>query len=146
MVRFELQVDRPVDEVFDYMADFRNENEWNTVARDIVQVTDGPVGVGARFRGEYDRMGTMEYEIREYDTPGHLGVQGTAKMFSWYSTFDFKPSDGGTLVMATIDPKPRGVLKVVKPLMEGIMKSQMSKGMGGFKSSLEHRNEVAATA
>ena len=70
---------KPIDEAFDYFADFRNENEWNVVAHDIRLLNDGPIGVGSRFQGEYDRMGTM-------------------------------------------DPQPKGAMRLLKPLMGVIVK------------------------
>ena len=139
MVRIELEVDRPVAEVFDYMADFSNENEWNSVAHDVGQLNPGPVGVGARFKGEYDRMGNVEYEIKEYARPDHLGCEGRAKMLTWDSTFDFSGREGGTRLVGTIDPHPKGVLRLAKPLMEMVMRAQMQKGMGNVKATLERR-------
>ncbi|MDQ6948188.1 MAG: SRPBCC family protein [Actinomycetota bacterium] len=142
MVRIELEVDRPVAEVFDYLADFRNETDWNSVAHDVAQLNAGPVAVGARFRGEYDRMGSMEYEIQEYARPNHLRGKGKAKMLTWYSTFDFSGHEGGTRLVATIDPHPKGALWLAKPLMGLVMKGQMQKGMRNVKATLERRPGV----
>jgi len=139
MVRIELEVDRPVAEVFDYMADFSNENEWNSVAHDVAQPNPGPVAVWARFKGEYDRIGSVEYEIKEYARPDHLGGEGKAKILTWDSTFDFSGREGGTRLVGTIDPHPQGVLRLAKPLIEMMMKGQMQKGMGNVKATLERR-------
>jgi hypothetical protein len=139
MVRIELEVDRPVAEVFDYMANFSNENEWNSVAHNVAQLNPGPLAAGSRFKGDYDRMGTVEYLIKEYARPDHLEGEGRAKMLTWDSTFDFSARHGGTSLVATIDPHPRGVLRLAKPLMERVMKGQMQKGMANVKATLEQR-------
>jgi len=139
MVRIELEVDRPVAEVFDYLADFSNENEWNSVAHAVAPTNPGPLAVGARFKGDYDRMGSMEYEIKEYSRPDRLGGEGRAKMLTWYATFDFSGRDGGTRLVGTLDPHPKGVLRLAKPLMEMMMKGQMQKGMANVKATLERR-------
>ncbi len=139
MVRIEVEVDRPVAEVFDYMADFRNENEWNSVAHDVAQLNPGPLAVGSRFKGDYDRMGSVEYVIKEYARPDHLGGEGKAKMLTWYATFDLSGRKGGTRLVGTIDPHPKGVLRLAKPLMERVMKGQMQKGMANVKATLEQR-------
>jgi hypothetical protein len=81
MVVVRLRVDLPVETVFDYFLDFRNENQWNVVAHDIVLLTDLPIAVGSRFSGQYDRMGQMEYEIQEFDRPRFASVTGNAKLF-----------------------------------------------------------------
>jgi hypothetical protein len=137
MIRVQLEVDRPVSDTFDYFADFRNENEWNTVAHDIRMLTAPPVGAGSRFRGEYDRMGTMEYEITEFDRPRHLRCHGTSKTFRWVSTFDFTGNGDGTRIECATDMQPGGLLRLLVPLMQGIIKRQMIKGMGGLKQKLE---------
>jgi Polyketide cyclase / dehydrase and lipid transport len=146
VIRVQLEVDRPVSDTFDYFADFRNENEWNTVAHDIRMLTDAPVGTGSRFRGEYDRMGTMEYEIIEFVRPRHLRVHGTSKTFRWVSTFDFTSTGDGTRIDGATDMKPGGLLRLLVPLMQGIIKRQMIKGMGGLKQQLEAGRPVDRVA
>ncbi len=139
MVRIELEVDRPAAEVFDYMADFSNENEWNSVAHDVAHLNPGPPAVGSRFKGDFDRIGSVEYEIKEYARPDHLSGEGKAKMVTWDETFDFSGLEGGTRLVGTIDPHPRGVLRLAKPLMVMVMKGQMRKGMANVKATLERR-------
>lgn len=139
MVRFELEVDRPVAEVFDYMADFSNENEWNSVAHDVAQLNPDPLAVGSRFKGDFDRIGSVEYEIKEYARPDHLSGEGRAKMVTWDEAFDFSERNGRTRLLGTLDPHPKGVLRLAKPLMERVMKGQMQKGMANVKATLEQR-------
>jgi len=146
MVRIDVELDVPVQEAFDYFADFRNENEWNVVAHDVVMTTDIPVGAGSCFKGEYDRMGTLAYEILEYDRPRHLRVRGTSKSFDFVSTFDFSGSGGSTLMRGTMDPHPKGVMKVLTPLMGGVIKRQTTKGMASLRKVLESKPRPAAGA
>ncbi len=139
MIQAQLDLSRPIGEVFDYVADFRNENEWNVVAHDVRMLTEPPIGKGSRFLGEYDRVGTLEYEILEYDRPRHLLVRATSKWFDSVSTFDLAARDQVSHVIFAIDPKPKGFLKLLAPLMTGMVKGQMEKNMGSLKRSLEAR-------
>ena len=52
-IEAELEVARPVEEVFDYLADITNEAKWNPWANWVTKTGDGPVGPGAVFRGSY---------------------------------------------------------------------------------------------
>ena len=113
----ELHVSRPVNEVFDYFLDFRNENEWNVVARDVKILTTGPIGVGSRFRGQYQGMGTLEYEILEYDRPRRACVRGTSNPFDFVSTFELAPKPAGTNMTGTMDPRPKGFVRLVAPVI-----------------------------
>jgi uncharacterized protein YndB with AHSA1/START domain len=137
MVAVTLTVDMPISGVFDYFTDFRNENEWNVVAHDVVKVTDGEVGVGSTFRGVYDRMGPMRYTVREYEPTHFASVDGEARLFAWHSTFTFTEQPVGTRVVCTMDPRPKGPLRLVKPLMSGMIEKQMHRGLASLKETLE---------
>jgi hypothetical protein len=128
--------------VFDYFLDFRNENQWNVVAHNIVLLTDPPIRAGSRFSGQYDRMGPMEYEIQEFDRPRFASVRGQAKLFRWLSTFSFTEDNGSTTIECTMDPNPKGLLKVVKPLMAKMVQQQMERGLASLKTTLETKAAV----
>jgi uncharacterized protein YndB with AHSA1/START domain len=136
MITVSVTADQPVDTVFDYFTDFRNENEWNVVAHDVKQVTPGPVGVGTRFVGDYDRMGRMEYEITEYDRPTWAAVRGASRRFAWDSTFTFVDEGGTTRVVCTMDPHPPLLLRPLKPLMAGMVRKQMERGLASLTTTL----------
>ncbi|HEX5383825.1 MAG TPA: SRPBCC family protein [Propionibacteriaceae bacterium] len=46
----EILIKRQVEQVFDYVADQRNEPIYNPRMLHSEKITDGPVGVGTRFR------------------------------------------------------------------------------------------------
>ena len=142
MVSVSLDVDMPIDRVFDYFIDFRNENDWNVVAHDVVKVGESAIGVGSTFRGIYDRMGAMQYTIQEFDPPRFASVQGEARMFRWFSTFTFTEASGGTHVECTMDPHPKGILRIFRPLMSGMIEKQMNRGLGSLKATLEPRPQT----
>ena len=139
MIRTQVDLRRPIEAVFDYFADFRNENEWNAVARDARLLTEPPIAAGSRFSIVYTRVGTMEYEISAFDRPRHLAVRATSKAFNSMSTFDFSARRGFTHVEIAIHPKPKGVLKVFAPLIAGMARGQLEKGMASLKRTLEAR-------
>lgn len=64
--RGEATISRPVEEVFDYLGDARNEPSWLPGA---TSVAGGAVGVGSRFVGRYRRAGRVELEPVEFERP-----------------------------------------------------------------------------
>lgn len=136
-VAIDVAVARPVDEVYEYFSDFRNENEWNVVSRNTRLLSDGPIGVGSRFCGDYERMGNMEYEILEYDHPRRLKVRGRSNNMDWISTFEFEPNGPGTIMRGTMAMRPKGLMRIVAPLMGGMVRAQTQKGMASFKATME---------
>jgi hypothetical protein len=51
-VEGEIIIHRPVEEVFDFVADERNEPRYNPRMLDVQLICDAPIGVGTRFRAE----------------------------------------------------------------------------------------------
>ena len=69
----EIVIGRPVDVVFDYVADQRNEPQYNPQMVRAEKITAGPVGKGTRFRSAVTSMGRtaeMLIECTGYDTAG----------------------------------------------------------------------------
>jgi uncharacterized protein YndB with AHSA1/START domain len=77
MVRIEgeIVIDRPVEEVFDFVADERNEPRYNPRMVRAEQITPEPIGVGTRFEAEIRSMGRpagMTIENTGYERPRRL--------------------------------------------------------------------------
>ena len=78
MVRIEgeIAINRPVDEVFDFVADERNEPRYNPRILRVEKRTPGPIGLGTQFRAESASMGRtvgIAIEYTAYQRPRRLG-------------------------------------------------------------------------
>ncbi len=83
MVRIEGEIltGRPVEEVFDFVADSRNEPQYNPAMAGVELLTPLPIGLGTRFRARMGRAGTqMLVELTEFDRPHRLGSRTTSSM------------------------------------------------------------------
>ena len=69
-------IEQPVADVFDFVADARNEPVYNRQMLAVQMLTPGPVGVGSRFaathRGRRRPM-ELETELTEFQRPRRLG-------------------------------------------------------------------------
>jgi len=52
LVEGEIVIERPVEEVFDYVADERHEPNFNSRMSRVQLLTPGPIGAGSQFRTE----------------------------------------------------------------------------------------------
>ena len=133
----DLHVASTPDDVFDRMADMRNELEWNPNTTEMAKAGDGPVGSGTRFEGRMKRVGPMYMVISEYDRPHRLRMTGSGRPAEVDFTATFEPADGGTRVGATLEMAPQGVAKLVAPLMRRQVQRQEDETMERFKSWVE---------
>ena len=73
----EVTIDAPVEEVFDLVADERNEPKYNPRMVRAEKVSQGPIATGTRFVAEPKSTGTtgeMVVELVEYDRPHRLRI------------------------------------------------------------------------
>ena len=61
----DIEIGRPVDEVFEFVADARNESRYNRRMHRAEKLSPGPIAVGTRFRSELAAMGRSVEAITE---------------------------------------------------------------------------------
>ena len=74
-------IDRPREEVFDYLADFTHTNEWDPGTVETTR-TSGDGGVGTTYANTSEFMGRrtdLVYETLVHERPGRLQFRGTNK-------------------------------------------------------------------
>jgi polyketide cyclase/dehydrase/lipid transport protein len=65
-------VDRPVNEVFEFLADGTNDPKFSPRVQEIKKTTDGPVGVGTVFESRVKDAGmttSRKFELTEFEVP-----------------------------------------------------------------------------
>jgi hypothetical protein len=117
MPRFqrEIMINRPIEEVFDFVTDARNEPRYNPRIVRVEKTTTGPIGRGTCFALVGKAMGrptAVEYEITAYERPQRMTsrtIRGLPLM-DVESAETFEPVGGGTRMRWVWEVKPRGVL------------------------------------
>jgi uncharacterized protein YndB with AHSA1/START domain len=129
--------DHPPEQLFDLLADVRNEPKWQPDVRSVEKLTDGPVGQGTRFRGSYRGLGDLDVEITEYDRPGRLGFACHGTRMDMDVAFTFKPHGTGAEIGGEIETRPKGLMKLMSPLMRSMMKREMAKRPAQMQAGLD---------
>ena len=148
MIRMHLSQDinRPVETVFDYFSDCRNETQWNPFVKTIDKIGHGPVGLDTRFRGDYPGVGSAEFAISFYEFPHRVGFQGAfAPMaFEMLATCQALPGGQGTHFDFVGEFRPRGIFKLLSPLMAIKMRRDFATRGMALKRALESSPALAA--
>ena len=102
-VEGEIVINRPVEEVFDFVADERHEPRFNPNVLAVEKLTPGPIGKGTRFRTEIrtrSRTAQMTVEFTDYDRPGRLSSISQLSNMTIEGTLTFDSIAEGTRICA----------------------------------------------
>ncbi len=102
-MEFESDVDiaRSQADVFDAMADGRNEVHWNTRVSSSVLKSGEPIGLGTKFT-TVNRGQEYEATISTYDKPAKLDFEVTGKMMDITARFSLE----------AVGDEPRGCMRL----------------------------------
>jgi carbon monoxide dehydrogenase subunit G len=136
-VEKEVFVQRPAEEVFDFLADVRNEERWNPNVVRIEGAPARPLAVGDTFEGVYRRGGRMRFELVEAVRPERLLFRGGGRQMGLVATLQLEPVGGATRVRMRGEMEPRGLLKLAAPLMRGLIDRQYGEVVESFRHAAE---------
>ena len=115
-------VDRPPEVIFDYLTDPSKLADWQTSNTSVEQLTDGPPGLGARFRERTEPPVGKEFvqitEFTELDRPRRLRVYIVEAPQPIDGTWTFEADRDGTLVSFTAEGELRGLMRFLEPLVK----------------------------
>ena len=134
----EFTVGRPVEEVFDYLADVTNEASWNHWAKWVRKLSEGSIGPGSVFRGSYQGFGELDQDLTDYEPPRRLTYHSVPRgMHDARMSFELEPTGSSTKVILIGIARPAGVMKLIEPMMSLRMRPHMRDLSEGIKRELE---------
>lgn len=136
----ELHINCPPSTAFDLMADVRKLTEWNKGVSRAEMTTADPVGQGSTFV-TVNRGQEMESTITTCDRPRRLDFMVTGKTMTVAARFDFDSADSGTKLVIEFDPAPKGVFKLLFPVLKPIIRRDLAKQHQKFKTFCEAKHQ-----
>jgi carbon monoxide dehydrogenase subunit G len=138
-----VEIERPAEEVFTYLADFENVPRWNYAIEHTTKVSDGPVGVGTVFRQIRSLPSRSEesFEVTAFEPNHRLAIEGQVGSFASHIEYRIEPGAESTRVTNQVDLKPKGVLGLVGQLASSRVKDAVAKNLGELKRLLEATGE-----
>jgi len=137
----EIEVARPIEEAFDYVADFAKCAEWDPGIAEGRRVGEGPIGVGSRFEVVADFNGRrmpLTYEITEFERPRRVVLAGEGSTFRGLDEIGFAAApSGGTRITYAADIRLKGLLAIAEPFMKGRFAEMGRKAVAGLKARLD---------
>jgi uncharacterized membrane protein len=120
-------INRPIEACFAYLTDLANDVEWRREWIDAEKTTDGPHGVGARYRLTGALLGrriATEYETIAYEPTRLAAWKAVSGPLPLTFSRAFDGVEGGTRITMRYEGDSR-LLRLAGPLIAGIGRRQL---------------------
>jgi hypothetical protein len=136
----EILIRRSAQDVFDFVADERNEPSYNPRMLRVEKTTSGPIAVGTTFIAETMTLGRtaeMTIEWTAYERPKRLASITHASSMEIDGALSFDAVPEGTRMRWTWELQPSGLLKVMAPIIARVGQRQEKAIWTNLKHLLE---------
>lgn len=132
-------------EVFDRITDLHRAAERIEDIQQIEILTDGPIGVGTRFRETrlmFGKACTEEMEITQFEAPRSYTVEAESCGARMISRFDVQPDGDGATVVMRMESRPLTLMaKLMTPItslmFSWMMRKCLEKDLESIKANIE---------
>lgn len=110
---------RPITEVFDYLSDFENSNEWDPGTVETRR-TSGDGGLGTTYHNRSKFMGReveLAYETIGFRRPEFFSARGANETATATDSLTFSKAGDGTQIDYRADFEFKGIAKFLAPLV-----------------------------
>jgi uncharacterized protein YndB with AHSA1/START domain len=137
-------IDRPIEEVFDFLADGENDPKFSPRVLEIKKTTDGPPDVGTVYASTVKDAGMKtkrEFRITEFERPTRIRWAEQSKNLITASEggYDLAPEGEGTRVTIYNVLEGHGPGKLIAPLALRAAR----KGADDFGASIKRAVEAS---
>jgi len=134
MINFEntIRIERPRQEVFDFVSNFENIPKWNYFAKSVRKVNEVPLSLGARFH-QICKADQQQFEIIEFERPDKVVVktlEGSTPQFTM--SFEFEANGDQTLLRDTWQLET-GYYPLLEMLGKSKVKSAVAENLSKLK-------------
>jgi uncharacterized protein YndB with AHSA1/START domain len=116
-------------EVFAFLSEGENDRRWRSGVLDIRRKSGH--GRGAIYeqgvKGPFGRRVPADYEITSYEPDRRIGFRAIAGPLRPEGSYELTPAEGGTRVTFALRAEPRGLAKLMSPMVAKTMRSEVAQ-------------------
>jgi len=134
-----IEVPRPVDEAFAYVADFTTAAEWDPGIKSSRRLDSGPVRVGSEFdivAVFRDKETPFRYVVRELEADERIVIHGEGEKATSDDTITFESVPEGTRITYEAELKLKGLLRLAEPFLARTFAESGRKALAGLEEKL----------
>lgn len=131
------EIDRPVTDVFATVADTGNFADWNPTITSSRQLTPGDPGIGTRAEWRLKGFGAVTQELREFEPGRRIRIVPLMRSLGGGHRFTFTDLGGRTRVDHELEMIPKGIFKLMGPMMTRTGRKNLDATADALKRHLE---------
>jgi uncharacterized protein YndB with AHSA1/START domain len=140
-----VEIARSQEAVFDYLADQGNEIQWNPDCVSMEKLTEGPVGVGTRFRAKWKQGPAIVSECTQFERPRTWRYENGGPI-SVVLTVTLEPTPtGNTRMTSHGEWTPHGWFRLIFPIFVRMMRRAERGVVENARGALEGRRDLAVS-
>jgi hypothetical protein len=126
--RLSVLIDRPLPEVFDYVATHHDENHpnWEPEVLAIRKVTDGPLRVGSEAvmtRRDFGYTRDVPYSVTEFEPERVIAMRSVERSLTFDIAFRFAPrGPEKTELITVVDIAASGLLRPLESVINAMFR------------------------
>ncbi len=142
MARVEASVliSRPVEEVFEFATDPKNDLLWQSGAAQAEQTSEGPIGVGTTYRDVTQFLGRRiegTSEVTHYEPNRRMDYKIAAGPMKLEQSTTFESVGDGTRLTVVLEGETGGFFKLAEPLVIRMSQRAIEVSLANLKDLLE---------
>jgi len=133
-------IDRPIEDVFRFVEDEHNLPRWDDDLIKATKTSDGPIGTGTRFHLDIKPfMGTTEGEgeVVDHQPNDVIELRFDMGKMKTHVHHLFDVQGKSTRFTRRVEVQPEGFLKMMQPLMKGMIQKRNVAYLAKLKSLIE---------
>jgi uncharacterized protein YndB with AHSA1/START domain len=134
-----IEIRRPPDEVYDYLATPENIPHWNYAISGSERSPAGPIRVGTRIRQRrtVPRPAEEQLAVTELVPGDRLVLVGDLGPFHGTISYALEPTPQGTRLVNVAELEASGPLRLAAPLVAGRVRAAVAENLAKLKGILE---------
>jgi carbon monoxide dehydrogenase subunit G len=133
-------IDRPAEEVWEFVHDTANNLLWQTTLAESEKLTEGPMDVGTRVREVRHFLGLRietTWEMTEYEPNSTSAIRGVSGPIPLSGRYRVEAVGDGTRFTVTGELDAHGLFKLAEPVFARIAGRELEANLGHLKDLLE---------
>jgi uncharacterized protein YndB with AHSA1/START domain len=140
-IRCEAEISAPADQVFDLIADLRDQERWlpkSSSFRGTTEVSPDPVGLGTTYV-ERDPVGVRTGEVTEFERPTRIAFHQPMRLKAGLGVIDIvqsytlTPQEGSTGVLREGTVSVSGPLRLLESLAARAVRKESERTLHALK-------------